>query len=211
MNLLTLIAKGGIIVWIIIFLSFLGLAIFLERWRTLNRAKKITLELSEKLKILIKQGNIKEGMALATQLGGPVSDVFRVCLENFDKSREVVKTYIEEQANLEIYNLEKNLNILGAISGIAPMLGFLGTVTGMIRAFMTIQALGGNVDASVLAGGIWEALVTTAVGLSVGIPFYFLYNWLVGKTEEVVFFMSKTALEILELKEVIPSRGANEI
>jgi biopolymer transport protein ExbB len=88
--------------------------------------------------------------------------------------------------------------VLGTIAAIAPLIGFLGTVTGMIKAFIQIQTLGGNVDASVLAGGIWEALITTAAGLSIGIPTLIVYNWLQGKVEHHVFEMQESSTELLD-------------
>ena len=90
---------------------------------------------------------------------------------------------------------------LATVAAIAPLLGFLGTVTGMIQAFMEIQALGGQVNANVLAGGIWEALMTTAAGLTVGIPAMIFYNWLVGRVQHFVFEMENSSMELLDLLE----------
>ncbi len=201
MNLFSILAKGGIIVWLIGLLSVIGLAVVIERYLVLRRARRDVEAFMSKVRALVDQGNAKEALALATMTEGPIASIVKAGLEHLGKRREEIKTYVEEQARLEIYRLEKNLNLLATVAAISPLLGFLGTVTGMIRAFMAVQALGGSVDASVLAGGIWEALVTTAVGLTVGIPAYFFYNYFVGKVQEIVFFMEKSALEILDLAE----------
>lgn len=199
MTLLQVLSKGGPIVWIIGILSIVGIAVVIERLMVLRSAKLNVEQFLAKVRALIEQGNIKEALALATTTEGPIASIVKVGLEHFGEPRESVKTSIEEQAKLEIYRLEKNLVLLATVAGISPLLGFLGTVTGMIRAFMAVQALGGSVDASVLAGGIWEALVTTAAGLTVGIPAYFFYNYIVGRVQEVVFNMEKSALELLDI------------
>ena len=109
-----------------------------------------------------------------------------------------IKDAIESAGKNEIFHLEKNLGTLSTVASVAPMLGFFGTVTGMIRAFMEIQSRGGNVDAAVLAGGIWEALITTAVGLAVGIVSIMFYNHIQGKVEKMVSEMQAASTELLD-------------
>jgi len=105
---------------------------------------------------------------------------------------------VESSGKMEVHQLERYLGVLATIAAVAPLLGFLGTVTGMIKAFMRIEALGGNVNASVLAGGIWEALVTTASGLTVGIPVLIFYNYFQGKVDRFVYEMEESSSKLLE-------------
>lgn len=201
MSLLAVLAKGGVIVWLILLISVVGLGVFIERLIVLRRAHRDTTTLLLQIRNNILSGHLDEAHKLAETAPGPVAALVAAGLRGFGRSREEVKSRIEEQARLEVHKLERNLNVIATVAAVSPLLGFLGTVTGMIRAFMAIEAAGGNVDATVLAGGIWEALITTAVGLSVGIPFYFFYNYLVGKVHELVFEMEKSALEILDMVE----------
>jgi biopolymer transport protein ExbB len=129
-------------------------------------------------------------------------------IKRHDQSREEIKDSIESAGRAEIYQLEKGYGTLATIAGVAPLTGFLGTVTGMIRAFMRIQELGGNVNATVLAGGIWEALITTAAGLVVGILTLLAYNYLVSKVQRFVFQLEVSSSNLLEL---LTSRSENEV
>jgi biopolymer transport protein ExbB len=120
-------------------------------------------------------------------------------LIKYPEGHERVREAIENAGKEEVYHLERGLGILASIAGIAPLLGFLGTVTGMIGAFRTIEQLSGVVNPSDLAGGIWEALLTTAFGLMVGIPAYGFYNWFVSRVQRVVFEMESASEEFLDL------------
>ncbi len=199
LTLLGILMKGGIIVWLILILSVIGLALVFERLLVLKKARTNTRIFMLEIKNIVLKGNFDEALRRAKESTGPIAAIVYAGLKSFGGSREEIRNSITDAANVEIYRLEKNLDALATIASTAPLLGFLGTVTGMIKAFMKIQALGGAVDASVLAGGIWEALITTAVGLTVGIIFYFLYNYMVGKVREIVFEMQNSSIELLDL------------
>ncbi len=198
-TLLGILMKGGIIVWLILILSIIGLALVFERLLVLKKARTNTRIFMLEIKNIVLKGNFDEALRRAKESSGPIAAIVYAGLKSFGGSREEIRNSITDAANVEIYRLEKNLDALATIASTAPLLGFLGTVTGMIKAFMKIQALGGAVDASVLAGGIWEALITTAVGLTVGIIFYYLYNYMVGKVREIVFEMQNSSIELLDL------------
>ncbi len=198
-TLLQILAKGGIIVWLILLLSVIGLAIVFERLMVLKKARTNTRIFMLEIKNIVLKGNFEEALRRARESTGPIAAIVYAGLKSFGGSREEIRSSISDAADIEIYRLEKHLDGLATIASTAPLLGFLGTVTGMINAFMKIQALGGAVDASVLAGGIWEALVTTAVGLTVGIIFYYLYNYMVGKVREIVYEMQTSSIELLDL------------
>ena len=129
---------------------------------------------------------------------GPVAAIFRAGLGRANQSEERIRQAIQEAGEKEISILEKHVGSLGTIAGGAPLLGFLGTVVGMIRAFQQIERLGGNVNASVLAGGIWQALLTTAAGLTVGLIAFFAHNYIVGRIQFIVREMEERSSELIE-------------
>jgi biopolymer transport protein ExbB len=144
------------------------------------------------------RNQVQEAVQICEATPGPIAAITKAGLKKYNRSRQEIKEAIESEAQSEVYHLERYLGVLGTIAAVAPLIGFLGTVTGMIKAFIQIQTLGGNVDASVLAGGIWEALITTAAGLSVGIPTLIVYNWLQSKVEHHVFEMQESSTELLD-------------
>ncbi len=199
MSLFQIVIKGGIIMIPIVLCSIIALAILFERLIVLRRIKIKTGTFVLQVKNLLLQNHKDEAISLCKKTPGPIAGITKAGLEKANRPRQEIKEAIEGAGKREIYQLEKNLGVLGTVAAIAPLIGFLGTVTGMIRAFMQVQAHGGNVDASVLAGGIWEALITTAAGLTVGIPALIFYNWLQGKVERFVFEMSESSTELLDM------------
>ena len=178
MSLFQIVVKGGIIMVPILLCSIIALAILIERLIVLRKIRIKTGTFVLQVKNLLLQNHRSEAISLCKKTPGPIAGITKAGLEKAHRPRVEIKEAIESAGKTEIYLLEKNLGVLGTIAAIAPLIGFLGTVTGMIRAFMQVQTHGGNVDASVLAGGIWEALITTAAGLTVGIPALIFYNWL---------------------------------
>ena len=197
MTFLEILIKGGYLMIPIALASLIAIYIFIERLLTFRKLGVDTRSFILEVKNLILQGEIDDVIKLCNRTSGPIAKMTRVGIDNAGFARSDVKSAIDSAGQSEVYTLEKNLGMLATISGAAPMIGFLGTVTGMIRAFMEIQARGGNVDAAVLAGGIWEALITTAAGLAVGIIALILYNWLQGKVERMVFEMEEASSELL--------------
>jgi len=199
MNLLQIIFKGGILIIPILICSLIAVAVVIERWMFIRKVKINARSFIIQVKSLILRNRISEAVLLCKKTTAPIAKITKAAVEHHNRPREEIKEAIESAGKIEIYHLEKNLGILGTIAAIAPLLGFLGTVTGMIRAFIQVQNLGGNVDASVLAGGIWEALVTTAAGLVVGIPALIFYNWLQSQVEYFVFEMEDNSTALLDM------------
>lgn len=199
MNLLQIVMKGGILIIPIFLCSIIAIIVLIERLILLRKVRINARTFTLQIKNLILKGKLASAVMLCKKTPGPIAKISKAALEKYNRPRTEIKDAIESAGKIEIYLLEKNLGILGTIAAIAPLLGFLGTVTGMIKAFMRIQMLGGNVDANVLAGGIWEALVTTAAGLAVGIPALIFYNWLQGKVEQFVFEMEENSTELIDM------------
>ncbi|MBN1541417.1 MotA/TolQ/ExbB proton channel family protein [candidate division KSB1 bacterium] len=192
-------AKGGFMMIPLILCSILALIILAERLIALRKIRLNSRTFVLQVKNLLLRNRLDEAVALSKQTPGPIAAITKAGLVKHQRSREEIKDSIESAARTQVFHLERNLGILGTVAAIAPLIGFLGTVTGMIKAFMEIQARGGNVDASVLAGGIWEALITTAFGLSIGIPALIFYNWLQAKVEFHVQEMRESSSELLDM------------
>ncbi len=190
--------KGGFLMYPIFFCSLLAMAIFFERMFYLKSIKTSTRKFSNRISDLIRKGNINFAITACRKNYSPISQIILAALLKYGSSREEIKEAIEDTANQELSLLEKNLPILATVGNIAPLLGLLGTVFGMIKGFQVISAMGvGNPEA--LAGAISEALLTTAFGLSVAIPTIVAYNYLVNRVERQIKEMEAMSVEILEL------------
>lgn len=195
----SVLAKGG---WLMIFIgifSLIALGIFIERIMVLRKAKINLNAFLIKIRQYVGKRDYENALILCSRTPGPISKVLEKGIRLHNQDREEIKDSIESAGRAEIYQLEKGFGALATISGVAPLTGFLGTVTGMIQAFMRIQELGGNVNSTVLAGGIWEALITTAAGLLVGILTLLGYNYLVTKVQRLVFEMEVGSTNLLEV------------
>ncbi len=199
---LDLIFQGGflsiLIVGILAFLSFIAVYIFLERYWTIKKAGKIDQGFMNNIRANVQAGNIHGAKALCQTTDSPVARMIEKGLMRIGKPLRDIDTAIENVGNLEVFRLEKNLSTLASIAGAAPMIGFFGTVTGMILAFREM-ATQQNVTPDVLAGGIYQALITTAAGLLIGILAFVGYNVLVANVEKVVFQMERTTVEFMDL------------
>jgi biopolymer transport protein ExbB len=198
-SLFGIIMRGGILMIPIFICSVIVIGVAVERWLTYRRAAANSTQLLMRVRHPLSRGDLETAKQECTMTPGPVAAVLKAGLEKARQGRERIREAMETAGNAETYHLEKNLSILATLSGIAPLLGFLGTVTGMIKAFMKIQLLAGNVNADVLAGGIWEAMITTAAGLAVGIPAVIFYNYYVNRVKEFIFQMESAGEEILDI------------
>mgnify|MGYP001072124206 CR=1 FL=1 len=176
-------AKGGMIVIPILLCSVLALAIFLERIINFVRMRRKGSGLAEKIAYLLKQGRDKEALEVANAGDSPMGHVLAQAMEVKNHDRETIETVIVNATEQEVRELSTYLQTLATIGNIAPLLGLLGTVIGMIKAFMVIQQMGGKVNAAVLAGGIWEAMLTTALGLAVALPTIVAHSYLLAQVE----------------------------
>lgn len=191
--------KGGWIMLPILALSVVAVFIFVDRYLAIKRASKIDPLLMERVKDYIHAGKIDAALALCRSSSTPTARMIEKGITRIGRPMADVNTAIENVGNLEVSKLEKGLPILASVAGGAPMLGFLGTVTGMIRAFYDMATAGNNIDVTLLSSGIYEAMVTTVAGLIVGIVAYFAYNILVSNVEKVVFNMEAATSEFMDL------------
>jgi len=182
-NVIDFLQKGGILVGPILFCSVLGLAIFLERFIRFSRLKIAGEGFLEKMVQFVKNGQDPQAIELARGSETPMGRILVHALEVKDQDRETLETVITHATDEEVRGLSRYLQALATIGNVAPMLGLLGTVLGMIKAFMVIQEMGGKVNASVLAGGIWEAMLTTALGLGVALPTIVAHSYLLSRVE----------------------------
>ena len=202
-SLLSVIAESGPIglaILVILFvLSFLALYIFIERWFTIKKAAKIDENFMNNIRANVGAGNIAAAKALCQTTDSPVARMVEKGLMRIGKPLRDIDAAIENVGNLEIFRLEKNLSKLATIAGAAPMIGFLGTVIGMVMAFHQLATASGQADMGSLAKGIYTAMTTTVAGLIVGIIAYIGYNHLVVKTDKVVHQMESTAMDFLDI------------
>ena len=191
--------KGGWIMIPILLLSVVAIFIFVDRYFAIKKAGKIDASLLERVKVYITGGKIDAALALCKSTDNPASRMLEKGISRIGRPLTDVNAAIETVGNLEISKLEKGLPVLASVAGGAPMLGFLGTVMGMIQAFYDMANAGNNIDVTLLSAGIYQAMVTTVAGLIVGITAYFAYNILVTNVEKVVFKMEVATSEFMDL------------
>jgi len=209
MGLYELFVKGGVIMWLILACSVLALSVVIDRFIVIRKAKINVPAFMVRLRGLIKKQDISGAVSVCMQENSPIANIIRKGLKKYRFGHDRVKESIENAGKQEISKLEKGLPILASIAGIAPLLGFLGTVTGMITAFMTIEDLAGAANPSDLAGGIWEALLTTASGLIVGIPSLAFYNYFANRVKRLVGDMETVANDVVDT--IQDSSGDSEL
>ncbi len=197
MSMLDILMKGGWVMLPIALLSVVTVYLFVERILTVRRAHQGTKW--DRVRGYVQEGDVHGAIAYCEAQDTPSSRILIKGLERLGRRITEIAEAVQAAGKYEAFQLQKRTDHLATIAGVAPMLGFLGTVTGMIRAFQQIQNLQGNVNPSVLAGGIWEALVTTAFGLVVGIVAFFAYNFLLTRISKVINEMEQTATDFLDL------------
>lgn len=191
--------KGGWLMVPIILLSMLAVYIFFERYFTIQKAAKADVNFMNRIKDYIFDGKLDSALALCQSYSNPTARMIEKGIQRIGRPLNDVSAAIENTGKLEIYKLEKGLPLLGTVAGGAPMIGFLGTVFGMVRAFYDIANSNNNLDVSLLSNGIYTALVTTVAGLVVGVIAYFAYNILVARVEKVVYQLEATTTEFMDL------------
>ena len=198
MNLIEIFLNGGLVMWPILFCSVVALAVAIDRFLVLRRAKINLPAFLVRIRGFIKSKDMNGAASFCLREKSPIANMVRKGLKKFGMGHERVKEAIENAGRQEVSKLEKGLSILATVAGVAPLLGFLGTVTGMIQAFMRIEDLAGAASPSDLAGGIWEALLTTAFGLIVGIPAYVAYNYFLSWITKFVADMETVANDVVD-------------
>lgn len=194
-----LVLKGGWVMAPIILLSLIAIYIFVERFYVITRAGHEDMNFMNRIKDYIYDSKIDAAVALCKSSKSPASRMVEKGITRIGRPLNDVNTAIENVGKLEVYKLEKGLPTLATVAGAAPMIGFLGTVIGMIKAFYDMSNAGNNIDVSLLSNGIYTALVTTVAGLIVGILAYFAYNILVSKVEKVIFRLEATSTEFMDI------------
>ncbi|HKK41477.1 MAG TPA: MotA/TolQ/ExbB proton channel family protein [Bacteroidales bacterium] len=199
LTLLDLAIKGGWVMIPIILLSFVAAYIFIERYYVIRKATKEDMNFMNRIKDYIHDGKIESALALCRTTDSPSARMIEKGISRLGRPLQDISTAIENVGKLEISKLEKGFPTLATITGAEPMLGFLGTVIGMVRSFYSMSQAGNNIDVSMMSGGIYTALITTVAGLIVGIVGFFAYNTLVVRVEKVVFNLEATLTEFMDI------------
>ncbi|MBT6236478.1 MAG: MotA/TolQ/ExbB proton channel family protein [Bacteroidetes bacterium] len=199
MDILGLIWKGGVVMIPIGILSVIAVYLTFERYFTIKKAGVLDSQFMSDIKEMVQGGDLKSAQRLCHDKGTPIGLMIEKGLSRIGKPLKDISVAVENVGKLEVYKLEKGMAILATISGAAPMLGFLGTVTGMIRTFNQMQDSGQQITADLLSGGIGEAMMTTVAGLVVGIFAYISYNLLSNMVNKVVYKMEATSVEFLDI------------
>ena len=194
--------KGGPIMWPILLCSVIAFAVVVERLVKLRREQRDTKSFMEQISKSLKRNKITEALDLCDRTGGPIANILKAGILKHDRPRQEVREAIEDASIHEVPGLERNLPVLATIAHVAPLLGLLGTATGMVAAFQIIENKASALsplNPGDLAGGIWEALLTTVFGLCVAIPTYVAYNYLVSRVDGFVLEMERSATDLLNI------------
>jgi biopolymer transport protein ExbB len=198
-HLFDLAVKGGPLMIPLALLSVVAVYIFGERWYAIRKASKIDPRFMDLLKDFVHDGKIKAARELCEKNNTPVARLLGKGLSRMGRSLSDIREAVENTGNAEVARLERGLPMLASIAGGAPMIGFLGTVVGMIQAFYNMASAGNNIDISLLSSGIYVAMVTTVAGLIVGVIAYFGYNYLTARVSKLVYKMDTYTIEFMDL------------
>lgn len=199
MSLWQLFNNGGWLMWVLLVLGGATIFIFVERFIAIRKASALDMNFMNRIRDYISEGKIKSAVDLCRKANTPIARMVEKGIERLGRPMSDVQNAIENVANLEISKLENGLPFLATIAGGAPMIGFLGTVLGMVETFMDMSEAGGTVDMALLSSGMYVAMVTTVGGLIVGIPAYFGYNYLVARIEKLVFRMEANSIAFMDI------------
>ena len=199
MNLIDLATAGGWLMIVLLILSIMAIYIFGNKWWMIRKAGQLDKNFMKDIRDLIHDGKIKTATDLCQKYDSPIARLVEKGIERIGRPLPDIQAAVENMGNVEVARLEKGLPMLATISGGAPMIGFLGTVSGMIEAFFRMSTAGNNIDITLLSGGIYEAMVTTVGGLFVGIIAYFGYNYLTSQISNLVFKMENTTIEFIDM------------
>ncbi|MBQ9397596.1 MAG: MotA/TolQ/ExbB proton channel family protein [Bacteroidales bacterium] len=197
-SLISMAAKGGWLMLVLLALSIIAIYIFGKKWWAIRQAGKIDKNFIKDVDNYLAEGKVRSARALCRRSDSPVARMIEKGVERIDKPLSDIRIAVENVANVEVAKLEKGLPALATIAGGAPMIGFLGTVMGMVQAFFNMAQAGNNIDITLLSGGIYTAMITTVGGLIVGILAYFGYNFLTSQVTSLVAKMEAASIEFLD-------------
>ena len=197
-SLISMAAKGGWLMLVLLALSIVAIYIFGKKWWAIRQAGKIDKNFIKDVDNYLMEGKIRSAHALCKRSDTPIARMIDKGVERIDKPLSDIRIAVENVANVEVAQLEKGLPALATIAGGAPMIGFLGTVMGMVQAFFNMAQAGNNIDITLLSGGIYTAMITTVGGLIVGILAYFGYNFLTAQVTSLVAKMEASSIEFLD-------------
>ena len=200
MNLWDMAVKGGWIMLILALLSVICVYIFVERLMVIRKASKVDPVFMDRIRDYVKTDELKSAINFCRVTNTPAANMIEKGIERIDRPASEVQAALENAGNLEVAKLEQRLSVVATISSGAPMIGFLGTVLGMVKAFWEMANAGNNIDITLLSGGIYEAMITTVGGLIVGIIAMFAYNYLVSRVNDVANVLEAQTLSFMDLK-----------
>jgi len=186
-------------IWLLFIASSVAVAIVVERILFYHRAQINSMEFLTGIRNVLRRDNVVEALSICDATPGPVARLVKVAILNREKGREGVREAIEDTGLMEVPRLEDKLSLLATIAQLSPLAGLLGTVLGFMKVFAALQQAGAHAHLEQLSGGIWQAMISTAVGLAVAIPSYAAYNYLVNRVNRIVLDMERAATEILNI------------
>ncbi len=198
-SLISLAAKGGWLMLVLLFLSIVAIYLFAKKWWMIHKAGMVDKNFMNDIRDYVHEGKLKSALALCDKFDSPIARLVEKGIGRIGRPLNDIQAAVENTGNAEVARLEKGLPLLATIAGGAPMIGFLGTVIGMVQAFFNMTKAGSNIDISLLSGGIYTAMITTVGGLIVGIIAYFGYNYLSSNISDVVFKMENATIEFMDL------------
>ena len=204
-SLFSMFTMGGPLMWVLLALSILAIYLIGRKWWVIKNASKIDPHFMKDIRDYITDGKTKSAVTLCRKYDNPVARMIETGIHRMGRPMADIQSAIENIGNVEVARLEKGLPLLATIAGGAPMIGFLGTVMGMVQAFFNMSKAGNNIDITLLSGGIYTAMLTTVGGLIVGIIAYFGYNWLTGKVGDLVYQMESSTMEFIDIGSNEPS------
>ena len=190
---------GGPLMWVLLALSFLAIYLIGRKWWMIKNASKIDPHFMQDIRDYMNEGKTKSAITLCGKYDNPVARMIETGIHRLGRPMADIQSAIENIGNVEVARLEKGLPLLATIAGGAPMIGFLGTVLGMVKAFFNMSKAGNNIDITLLSDGIYTAMLTTVGGLIVGIIAYFGYNWLTSQISDRVYKMESSTLEFIDI------------
>ena len=198
-SLIQMAAKGGWLMIVLAILSVIAIYIFGKKWWMIHKAQQVDKNFMRDIRDYIHEGKVKSALSLCEKYDSPVARLVEKGIERIGRPLTDIQTAVENMGNVEIARLEKGLPTLATIAGGAPMIGFLGTVLGMVQAFFNMANAGNNIDITLLSSGIYTAMITTVGGLIVGILAYFGYNYLTAQISDLMFKMESATIDFMDL------------